>query len=124
MSIAPPVGAMKHLSRLISSKHYTSIRHFAKKWPASFRDDWEKPRGVPRSKRGNFTGGTLFEELGFFYVGPIDGHNIDHLLPILKNIRDMEDAAPVLLHVVTEKAMVISLLNSQQINITEFPSSM
>ena len=105
MSIAPPVGAMSaYLSRLISSKHYTSIRHFAKEVAGKFpRRLGETARRAEEYARGILTGGTLFEELGFFYVGPIDGHNIDHLLPILKNIRDMEDAAPVLLHVVTEK---------------------
>ncbi len=105
MSIAPPVGAMSaYLSRLISSKQYGSIRHFAKEVAGKFpRRLGETARRAEEYARGILTGGTLFEELGFFYVGPIDGHNIDHLLPILKNIRDMEDAAPVLLHVVTEK---------------------
>ena len=105
MSIAPPVGAMSaYLSRLISSKQYSSIRHFAKEVAGKFpRRLGETARRAEEYARGILTGGTLFEELGFFYVGPIDGHNVDHLLPILKNIRDMEDAAPVLLHVVTEK---------------------
>ncbi|MDG2032613.1 MAG: 1-deoxy-D-xylulose-5-phosphate synthase [Rhodospirillales bacterium] len=105
MSIAPPVGAMSaYLSRLISSKQYSSIRHFAKEVVGKFpKRLGETARRAEEYARGILTGGTLFEELGFFYVGPIDGHNIDHLLPILKNIRDMEDAAPVLLHVVTEK---------------------
>ena len=105
MSIAPPVGAMSaYLSRLISSKQYNSIRHFAKEVAGKFpRRLGETARRAEEYARGILTGGTLFEELGFFYVGPIDGHNVDHLLPILKNIRDMEDAAPVLLHVLTEK---------------------
>ncbi len=105
MSIAPPVGAMSaYLSRLISSKQYSSIRHFAKEVVGKFpKRLGETARRAEEYARGILTGGTLFEELGFFYVGPIDGHNVDHLLPILRNIKDMGDAAPVLLHVVTEK---------------------
>jgi 1-deoxy-D-xylulose-5-phosphate synthase len=92
MSIAPPVGAMSaYLSRLISSKPYASMRHLAKELAKKF------------PARGFFTGGTLFEELGFFYVGPIDGHNLDHLLPVLKNVRDTDYDGPVLIHVVTRK---------------------
>jgi 1-deoxy-D-xylulose-5-phosphate synthase len=105
MSIAPPVGAMSaYLSRLISSKPYRSIRHYAaevaKKFP---RRVWEAARRAEEYARGLVTGGTLFEELGFYYVGPIDGHNIDHLLPVLKNIRDDKEEGPLLLHVVTHK---------------------
>ena len=105
MSIAPPVGAMSaYLSRLISSKPYRSFRHFAKEVAGKFPRRLEvTARRAEEYARGILTGGTLFEELGFFYIGPIDGHNLDHLLPVLKNIRDMEEAAPVLLHVVTEK---------------------
>jgi 1-deoxy-D-xylulose-5-phosphate synthase len=106
MSIAPPVGAMSaYLSRLISSKSYRSLRSFGKEMAKRF------PRGIEKAAmkaeeyaRGLVTGGTLFEEMGFYYVGPVDGHNLDHLLPILKNIRDdRNDSAPVLLHVVTQK---------------------
>jgi len=105
MSIAPPVGAMSaYLSRLISSKSYQSIRHFAKeiaeKLPRRFE---ETARRAEEYARGILTGGTLFEELGFFYIGPVDGHNIDHLLPLLKNLRDADDSGPVLLHIVTQK---------------------
>ena len=105
MSIAPPVGAMSaYLSRLISSKSYRSIRHFgievAKKFPRSLEKAALK---AEEYARGLVTGGTLFEEMGFFYVGPIDGHNLDHLLPILRNIRDDREEGPVLLHVVTRK---------------------
>ena len=105
MSIAPPVGAMSaYLSRLISSKPYRSIRHFAKEVAGKFpRRLEETARRAEEYARGILTGGTLFEELGFFYIGPVDGHNVDHLLPVLKNIRDMDEATPVLLHVVTEK---------------------
>ncbi|HXP13622.1 MAG TPA: 1-deoxy-D-xylulose-5-phosphate synthase [Stellaceae bacterium] len=105
MSIAPPVGAMSaYLSRLLSSKPYSSLRHLGAALARRF------PRGLAKAARradefarGFVTGGTLFEEMGFFYVGPIDGHNIDHLLPVLKNVRDSNDTGPVLIHVVTQK---------------------
>ena len=105
MSIAPPVGAMSaYLSRLLSSKPYSSLRHLGAALARRF------PRGLAKAARradelarGFVTGGTLFEEMGFFYVGPIDGHNIDHLLPVLKNVRDSSDTGPVLVHVVTQK---------------------
>ena len=105
MSIAPPVGAMSaYLSRLISSKPYRSIRHYAAEVAKRFpRRLSEAARRAEEYARGLVTGGTLFEELGFYYVGPIDGHNIDHLLPVLKNIRDDKEEGPVLLHVVTHK---------------------
>lgn len=105
MSIAPAVGAMSaYLSRLISSKSYRSLRQIAKdmahKFPRSFE---ETARRAEEHARGFVTGGTLFEELGFYYIGPIDGHNIDHLLPVLKNVRDAKQNVPVLVHVVTQK---------------------
>jgi len=105
MSIAPPVGALSaYLSRLISSKQFRSVRHFAKELAAKFpRQIEEAASKVDEYARGMVTGGTLFEELGFYYVGPIDGHNLDHLLPVLKNLRDDDETGPVLLHVVTEK---------------------
>lgn len=105
MSIAPPVGAMSaYLSRLISSKSYRSIRDFAKEMSKKFpRPIEEYARRAEEYARGMVTGGTLFEELGFFYVGPIDGHNLDHLLPVLKNLREDRIKGPVLLHVVTQK---------------------
>jgi len=105
MSIAPPVGAMSaYLSRLISSKPYRSVRHFAKDVAAKFpRPLKEAVRKAEEYARGMVTGGTLFEELGFYYVGPIDGHNLDHLLPVLKNLRDDKEPGPILLHVVTQK---------------------
>ncbi len=104
MSIAPPTGAMSaYLARLVSSHTYRSLRdaakHLARRLPRFFYD---KAKLTEEFGRGFWTGGTLFEELGFFYVGPIDGHNLDHLLPILKNVRDMPDG-PVLVHVVTKK---------------------
>ncbi len=105
MSIAPPVGALSaYLSRLISSKSFRSVRHLAKdiakKFPRQLEIAAEK---VDEYARGMVTGGTMFEELGFYYVGPIDGHNMDHLIPVLKNIRDDKEPGPILLHVVTEK---------------------
>ena len=105
MSIAPPVGAMSaYLSRLISSKSYTSIRHLARDVAAKFPKPIEQAaKRAEEYARGILTGGTLFEELGFFYVGPVDGHNLDHLLPVLRNVRDSEEGGPILLHVVTEK---------------------
>ncbi len=106
MSIAPPVGAMSaYLSRLISSRPYRSMRHMALDIADRLPDSMAK--GVQKAEsyaRGLVTGGgTLFEELGFYYIGPIDGHNLDHLLPVLQNVRDAEDAGPVLIHVVTKK---------------------
>jgi len=104
MSIAPPVGAMSaYLSRLISSKPYRSVRHVMKDLAAMFPRPLERAaKRAEEYARGMVTGGTLFEELGFFYVGPIDGHNLDHLLPVLKNVRDAADG-PILVHVVTKK---------------------
>jgi 1-deoxy-D-xylulose-5-phosphate synthase len=105
MSIAPPVGAMSaYLSRLLSSKSYQSLRHLAREMAKRFPKSLE--RAAARAEeyaRGFVTGGTLFEELGFYYVGPIDGHNLDHLLPVLKNVRDSTEPGPVLVHVVTQK---------------------
>jgi 1-deoxy-D-xylulose-5-phosphate synthase len=105
MSIAPPVGAMSaYLARLISSGTYIGFRHFAKqlvkKLPRFFFD---KAKKAEEYSRGMWTGGTLFEELGFYYVGPIDGHNLDHLIPVLTNVRDAHLNGPVLVHVVTQK---------------------
>ena len=105
MSIAPPVGAMNdYLSRLLSSKSYHSIRHVMKDLAHLFPGPLERAaKRAEEFARGMVAGGTLFEELGFYYVGPVDGHNLDHLLPVLKNVRDAEDSAPILIHVVTKK---------------------
>ena len=105
MSIAPAVGAMSaYLSRLLSSKSFMSLRHIAKEVVRHFPKPLEDAaRRAEEYARGFVTGGTLFEELGFYYVGPIDGHNIDHLLPVLKNVRDSNEPGPVLIHAVTEK---------------------
>ena len=104
MSIAPPVGALSgYLARLISGRTYTSLREIgkqiAKRMPKAVE---EKALRVEEYARGFLTGGTLFEELGFYYVGPIDGHNLDHLVPVLRNVRDAENG-PILIHVVTQK---------------------
>ncbi len=106
MSIAPPVGAMSaYLSRLLSSRPYLSIRSFAKDLAKALPPPLERAAKRAEEYARGFVsgGGTLFEELGFYYVGPIDGHNFDHLLPVLKNVRDSEDNKPVLIHVVTQK---------------------
>ena len=105
MSIAPPVGALSaHLSRVLTSRPFLSLRHIgdevAKHLPKRLETAARRAEELARSF---VTGGTLFEELGFYYVGPIDGHNIDHLLPVLKNVRDSPEKGPVLIHVVTEK---------------------
>src|SRR6202795_3797794 len=105
MSIAPPVGAMSaYLSRLMSSRSFLSLRELAGRMAKRF------PRGIERTARraeeyarGILTGGTLFEELGFYYVGPIDGHNLDHLLPVLRNVREADETGPILVHAITQK---------------------
>ena len=96
MSIAPPVGAMSaYLSRLMSSRSFLSLRELGARMAKRF------PRAIERTARraeeyarGMLTGGTLFEEMGFYYVGPIDGHNLDHLLPVLRNVREAEETRP------------------------------
>ena len=105
MSIAPPVGAMSaYLSRLLSSRTYHHLRHLAKDIASILPHSLERAaKRAEEYARGMVTGGTLFEEMGLYYVGPIDGHNFDHLLPVLKNVRDSEDTKPVLIHVVTKK---------------------
>ena len=105
MSIAPPVGALVGLSRPSRLRDVPTARcahivhHAAKRLPKFLE---QRARAMEEYARGLVTGGTLFEELGFFYVGPIDGHNLDHLLPVLKNVRDAKDG-PILVHVVTQK---------------------
>lgn len=104
MSIAPPTGAMSsYLARLVSGGTYRGIRETAKQLAKKLpKFIYEKAQRAEEFARGFWTGGTMFEELGFYYVGPIDGHNLDHLLPILKNVRDTE-TGPILVHVVTKK---------------------
>ena len=104
MSIAPPVGAMSaYLARLISGPTYMSLREIGKRL-AKRAPEFIGSRAVKAEEyaRGFLSGGTLFEELGFYYVGPIDGHNLDHLLPVLENVRDAKNG-PILIHVVTQK---------------------
>src|SRR5438132_9940730 len=103
-SIAPPVGALSaYLARLVSGRTYRSLRHVVKRL-AKLLPPFLAQRAMAMEEyaRGLVTGGTLFDQLGFFYVGPIDGHNIDHLLPVLKNVRDAKNG-PFLVHVVTQK---------------------
>jgi 1-deoxy-D-xylulose-5-phosphate synthase len=104
MSIAPPVGAMSaYLSRLISSRPYREFRRVAKQLAQLFPKPMETAaKRAEEFARGIAMGGTLFEELGFYYVGPIDGHNLDHLIPVLENARDAT-SGPILVHVVTQK---------------------
>ena len=104
MSIAHPVGAMSsYLARLVSGGAYRSFREAARQLAARLpKFIYDKAEKAEEFARGFWTGGTLFEELGFYYVGPVDGHNLDHLLPILTNVRDTGNG-PVLVHVVTQK---------------------
>jgi 1-deoxy-D-xylulose-5-phosphate synthase len=105
MSIAPPVGAMSaHLARIISGGTYRRFRRWMKEASNTLLPGrWQRQAArVEEFGRGFWTGGTLFEELGFYYVGPIDGHNLDHLLPVLRNVKKMQNG-PILVHVVTQK---------------------
>ncbi|UYH54629.1 1-deoxy-D-xylulose-5-phosphate synthase [Qipengyuania sp. SS22] len=104
MSIAPPVGGLSaYLARMVSSSEYLGLRSMASKIAKKLgRRVWGGLEKAEEYARGMATGGTLFEELGFYYVGPIDGHNLDHLIPVLENVRDSEQG-PVLIHVVTQK---------------------
>ena len=104
MSIAPPVGAMSaYLARILSGKTYRSFRRLLKDLSRHLPESLqEKARQMEEYTRGFMTGGTLFEEMGFYYVGPIYGHNLDHLLPVLENVKKMQNG-PVMVHVVTKK---------------------
>src|SRR5882757_6257022 len=104
MSIAPPVGGLSaYLARMVSSSEYLGLRSLASKVTRKLsRRVHRAASKAEEYARGMATGGTLFEELGFYYVGPIDGHNLDHLVPILKNVSDIDDK-PVLIHAVTQK---------------------
>ena len=105
MSIAPPVGAMSnYLTRLLSSKEYRKLRRLGQEIAERLPHPIEvAAKRAEEYARGLITGGTLFEELGFYYVGPVDGHNMDQLVPVLKNLRDADLPGPVLLHAVTVK---------------------
>jgi len=104
MSIAPPVGGLSaYLARMVSSSEYLGLRNLAKRATAKLsRRVHNAAQKAEEFTRGWMTGGTLFEELGFYYVGPVDGHNLDHLIPVLENVRDAE-RGPILVHVVTKK---------------------
>jgi 1-deoxy-D-xylulose-5-phosphate synthase len=104
MSIAPPVGALSaYLARLASGQAYRTVRQSVRQLAHHLPPFLEqRANAVEEYARGLVTGGTLFEELGFYYIGPIDGHNFEHLLPVLQNIRDIK-TGPILVHVVTEK---------------------
>jgi 1-deoxy-D-xylulose-5-phosphate synthase len=105
MSIAPPVGAMSaYLAKLSATRTYLKLRDIGKQLTRQLPEKIDRAitRAVEHA-RGYVTGGTLFEELGFYYVGPIDGHNLDQLLPVLKNVRDTDVGGPVLIHVITQK---------------------
>lgn len=104
MSIAPPVGGLSaYLARLVSSREFLGLRDLAKKVARRLPKPLHKAaKKTDEYARGMATGGTLFEELGFYYVGPIDGHNLDHLIPVLENVRDAAEG-PCLIHVVTQK---------------------
>ena len=104
MSIAPPVGGLSaYLSRIVSSREFLGFRELAKRFARRLpRPLHSAARKTDEFARGMTMGGTLFEELGFYYVGPIDGHNLDHLIPVLENVRDA-DLGPILVHVVTKK---------------------
>jgi 1-deoxy-D-xylulose-5-phosphate synthase len=105
MSIAPPTGAMSaHLSRLLSGRPYVTLRNLGR----AFAEALPRPLELAAKRaeefaRGFVAGGTLFDELGFYYVGPVDGHNLDHLLPVLRNVRDARLDKPILVHAVTKK---------------------
>ena len=105
MSIAPAVGALNaYLSRLLSSHQFRSLRELGKQWARKLpKAMGDAAMRAEEYSRGMVTGGTLFEEMGFFYIGPIDGHNLEHLIPVLRNVRKDETPGPVLLHVVTCK---------------------
>src|SRR5689334_21107481 len=105
MSIARPVGAMSnYLSRMIASHSYRSVRDIAKQLTRPLPRSLRKAAArAEEYARGLATGGTLFEELGFYYIGPLDGHDLNHLVPVLENLRDAEAPGPVLVHVVTQK---------------------
>ncbi|QAY76368.1 1-deoxy-D-xylulose-5-phosphate synthase [Sphingosinicella sp. BN140058] len=104
MSIAPPVGGLSsYLARLVSSGPFLGLRGFARRVARKLPDPLHRAaRKADEYSRGMVTGGTLFEELGFYYVGPVDGHDLDALIPILENVRDAAEG-PMLIHVVTKK---------------------
>ncbi len=108
MSIAPPVGAMsRYLTKLVSSRPYINAREIGKRitenLPSPFRHAAKRAEEHARLALSAPYGGSMFEEMGFYYIGPVDGHNLDHLLPVLRNVRDSDNHGPVLIHVMTQK---------------------
>ncbi|GBR44722.1 1-deoxy-D-xylulose-5-phosphate synthase [Neokomagataea thailandica] len=105
MSIAPPVGSMSnYLSRLLTSRQFFNLRDLAGKFAKRLPNKIERTaKRAEEYARGIITGGTLFEELGFYYIGPVNGHDMNQLVPILRNLRDADDQGPILLHIQTEK---------------------
>jgi 1-deoxy-D-xylulose-5-phosphate synthase len=105
MSIAPPVGAMSnYLSKLAASKSYLKFRGLSKKLLKKLPDKISKyPKKLEKATKEWWMGGNVFEEMGFYYIGPVDGHNLDVLVPILQNIRDDDSTTPILIHTVTQK---------------------
>ncbi|MCB9989436.1 MAG: 1-deoxy-D-xylulose-5-phosphate synthase [Rhodospirillales bacterium] len=105
MSIGRPTGALsKHLTRLVSSKPYMGAREATKKLAQALPPPLRRAVGkAEETARHALHAGTMFEDMGFYYIGPVDGHNLDHLLPVLRNVRDSNRQGPVLIHVVTEK---------------------
>lgn len=105
MSIAPPTGALSaYLSRMVSSQPYHNIRDIGKAVTRQFPEPMARfAKKAEQYARAMVNGGNIFEEFGFYYVGPVDGHNMEHLLPVLKNIKNQKDSGPILLHVVTQK---------------------
>ena len=105
MSIAPPVGAMSsYLARLLSGKTYFSLRETVKLITSAFSKRFKDKAGKAETlMRDIVSGGTLFNELGFYYIGPIDGHNLDNLIPILNNVKNSKYNGPILVHAVTKK---------------------
>ena len=118
MSIAPPVGAMsKYLARLLSGKIYFSFRETIKLILSAFSRRFSKSAGKAEDLlRGAVTGGTLFSQLGFYYIGPIDGHDVNNLVTILENAKNSNHQGPILIHAITKKVKDINPLKSQEIN--------
>jgi len=125
MSIAPPVGAIStYLARITSSGTYLHLRDIAKQLAKKLPKYWERRAALAEElTRTYWTGGTLFEELGFYYLGPIDGHDLSVLIPVLRNVRDAQHG-PILVHVVTKKGRAIRRRKPRPISITASTSSM
>jgi 1-deoxy-D-xylulose-5-phosphate synthase len=126
MSIARPAGAMgTYLAKIFSGKIYFSLRETIKMIISSFSKRFSAKAGKAEDLfRSAISGGTLFNALGFYYIGPIDGHDMDSLIPILKNVRDSKYQGPILIHIKTKKAKVIHTQKKQKTIIMVFQNSM